>query len=143
MSDVLHAKQLLGALEECLHIHFVFAVAVVGAVAQARACPSAAASADPVCQLGAQHGGHRRISPRRSDGMGASACHGSAGAIAMEDGVAPVGGYGRLGMLWGGCSRRDGEEGALVALGVADQAGDVVVLQQGVGEDSGRGKAVG
>lgn len=41
------------------------------------------------------------------------------------------------------CSRgwRDGEEGAFVCLCVADQAGDVVVLQQGIGEYLGRGEA--
>lgn len=36
--------------------------------------------------------------------------------------------------------RRDGEEGALVGFGVADQGRDVVVGEEGVGEDLGRGE---
>ena len=33
------------------------------------------------------------------------------------------------------------EEGALMRLGIADQTGDIVVLQQRIGEYLGRGKA--
>ena len=49
---------------------------------------------------------------------------------------------GRLGGGFGG-RRRDGEEGALVGFGVADQGRDVVVGEEGVGEDFGRWETSG
>jgi hypothetical protein len=42
-----------------------------------------------------------------------------------------------------GCGgrRRHREEGTLVRFGIANQAGDIVILQQRIGEYLGRGKA--
>lgn len=56
----------------------------------------------------------------------------------VEDCVPAVGGFRLLrigggGWWWWGCG--DGEEGAFVGFGVADEGGDVWVGEEGVGED--------
>lgn len=57
--------------------------------------------------------------------------------------LATAGGLGLDGLAGGwGRRRGDGEEGALVGFGVADEGGDVVVGEERVGENFGRWEAV-
>lgn len=95
-------------------------------------------------KISAQDGGHGCVTARRAAAarrLGWWAC-GDLAAGNVEDGLSSVRGFWWVGRLGGGFwgRGRDGEEGALVGFGVANQGRNVVVREEGVGKDFGRGE---
>lgn len=131
------AAQLLGPSEQHLDVQVPLRAAAVFRLAPP--------PHDLRVEVAAEHGRHGGVLAGAPRGRRAGG-HGAVGDV--EDGLPALGGG--LGLegfrcLLGRDQRRrgwgDGVQGAFVGLGVADQGGDVVVGEEGVGEYLGRGEA--